>query len=580
MMLSLLELINTTNLNTLSIKVKKDNNVLSYINMKTKDVFLNSISEKIYFVVNTLKDKPKCDCGNYVHFISFSKGYRQFCSTKCSRNSKETIQKTKKTILKRFGVENPSQSKQIKEKKIETTLKNYGVENPSQSKQIKEKRKKTNLKRFGVENPMQNVEIKEKMKATNIEQYGNIGFGFDRLRLKDVDWKKVKEKRMKTCLEKYDAKTPFHSKDIQLKIKQTNLRKYGIENQSYRYITNFNDYNKKKVILSKFMNDGYFDRTSYCKYFNVSTFAAFNKLQQLDIEYNNMPTTSLLEKELFNYVMTLYHDLKENDRSILQGKELDIYIPDKKMAIEFNGIYWHSELNGKNKHYHLDKTKLCNAKDIQLIHIFENEWIEKQNIIKSVIAAKLGFFKKRLYGRKCKIIEISNNDKNNFIKENHLQGVDKSSIKLGLFYEGMLVSIMTFGNSRYNKKYQYEMHRYCSKMGYQIIGGASKLWSYFINIYKPKSVITYADRRYSNGRLYEKLGFNKTHISPPNYFYFKNGSGLMSRLQFQKHKLKNKLIYFDSHLTEWDNMKKNNYDRIWDCGSFVYTWHINMGNKK
>ena len=114
------------------------------------------------------------------------------------------------------------------------------------------------------------------------------------------------------------------------------------------------------------------------------------------------------------------------------------------------------------------------------------------------------------------------------------------------------------------------MHRYCSKIGYQIIGGTSKMLSYFIKKYKPTSIITYADKRYSDGKFYEKIGFKKTNLSKPNYFYFKGNSGLMSRIQFQKHKLKDKLDIFNPELTEWENMQLNGYDRIWDCGNFVF----------
>ena len=153
----------------------------------------------------------------------------------------------------------------------------------------------------------------------------------------------------------------------------------------------------------------------------------------------------------------------------------------------------------------------------------------------------MGIFEKRIYARNCIVKSIPSEIKNEFLDKNHLQGNDKSCICLGLFYDDELVSIMTFGNSRYNKNYQYEMHRFCTKIGYQIIGGASKLWSYFVKNHNPKSVITYADRRYSDGTFYSKIGFKKIGISKPNYFYFKNTINLLSRLNFQKNKLSVKL---------------------------------------
>ena len=273
---------------------------------------------------------------------------------------------------------------------------------------------------------------------------------------------------------------------------------------------------------------------------------------------------SILEKE---------HILEKSNRTVLNGKEIDIYIPIKKLAIEFDGIYWHSELNGKSKNYHLDKTIKCMKKDIHLMHIFENEWLEKRDIVLSVINAKLGKFEKKIYARKCIVSEISSTTKNKFLEENHLQGHEKSSIKLGLFFDGELVSVMTFGNSRFNRHYQYEMHRFCNKVDYQIIGGASKLFKHFLRCYLPESVVTYSDIRYSTDTYYEKMGFTKINTLKPNYFYFKVGSTkLMPKIQFQKYKLKNKLNIFNIDLTEWENMQLNGYDRIWDCGNNVFEW--------
>jgi hypothetical protein len=120
---------------------------------------------------------------------------------------------------------------------------------------------------------------------------------------------------------------------------------------------------------------------------------------------------------------------------------------------------------------------------------------------------------------------------------------------------------MTFGKARFNKKIEYEMFRFCNKLDFIILGGASKLFKYFIRNYNPKSIITYADKRYFTGKVYNKLNFNFLENTSPNYLYFKKGM-IYSRYQFQKHKLKNKLKYFDKNLTEWENMQLNNYDRI------------------
>jgi|TARA_R110000787_G_scaffold336_9_gene1314 hypothetical protein len=276
------------------------------------------------------------------------------------------------------------------------------------------------------------------------------------------------------------------------------------------------------------------------------------------------------EMEVFEFINE--ESKVSNTRKIIPPLELDIYIPNHSLAIEFNGIYWHSELSGKDKQYHLNKTKVCESKNIQLLHIFESEWKFKEDIWKSIINTKLGN-NIRIYGRKCKIKEIDTSIKNEFLDYNHLQGQDKASIKLGLFHEEELVSVMTFCKSRFDKGYQWELSRFASKLNTSIIGGASKLLKYFTRNYKPESLISYANRRHSNGNLYKQLGFSFLRDSPPNYFYFKGSDcwDLKSRQQFQKHKLEDKLEEFDRNLSEWENMKINGYDRIWDCGNSVWS---------
>jgi hypothetical protein len=287
------------------------------------------------------------------------------------------------------------------------------------------------------------------------------------------------------------------------------------------------------------------------------------KLHDLVIKKDNI-------KNELNEIISKHFKTIVNDNSIINEK-LDIVIPEKKVAIKINEIYWDTDLNNRFKKYHANITKMCEKKGYQLLQIFDYEFYNKKEVVVSIIKAKLGLFDKRLYARKCEVRELDNYTKNTFLDMYHLQGKDNSKIKLGLYYNNELVSVMTFGKSRYNKKYEWEMFRFANKSNYQIIGGASKLINHFIKNSNPQSIITYADARYSNGNLYKKLGFELDGISEPNYFYI-DGEGLASRVQFQKHKLKDKLNYFNSDLTEWDNMQFNGYDRIWDCGNYRFVW--------
>ena len=239
---------------------------------------------------------------------------------------------------------------------------------------------------------------------------------------------------------------------------------------------------------------------------------------------------------------------------------------------------WHSDgystspkFNTNNsRKRHLLKTELCESKGYQLFHIFENEWINDKQKWISIINNKIGN-SKRIYARKCKVHIIDNNTYKTFCDENHLQGYGIAPIRLGLYYNDELISVMSFGKSRFNKNVQYELIRFCSKLNTTVVGGASKLLKYFERNYNPESIISYANRRWSQGNLYKKLGFDLVNKTPPNYFYFKpNENILYSRNAFQKHKLKSKLELFDEHLSETENMFNNGYRKIFDCGNFVF----------
>ena len=213
--------------------------------------------------------------------------------------------------------------------------------------------------------------------------------------------------------------------------------------------------------------------------------------------------------------------VKQHDRTILAPLEADMYIPEKKLAIEFDGLYWHSDEVLSKRCYHLMKTEACEKQGIQLVHIFENEWMCCREIVKSRLRDLLGVHDRTVYARKCEVREVDSKASKQFQDDNHIQGTVNASVRLGLYYDDKLVSLMTFGKCRFDKKHEWELLRFCSKCGYHIPGAASKLLKHFEKAYKPKSLVSYADRRWSQGKLYRALGFKLDHVSPPNYWYFK-----------------------------------------------------------
>ena len=285
---------------------------------------------------------------------------------------------------------------------------------------------------------------------------------------------------------------------------------------------------------------------------------------------------SNFESEVYAFIEKIYDgEISRNDRTIIKPYELDIVIPEKKLAIECNGIWSHSEtMGGKDRYYHLNKTKLANEKGYKLIHINESDWNIKQNIIKDIIKRRMGVINKKIYARKCEVVEISAKKAKEFLEKNHLQGYSIAKYRYGLKYNGKVVSIATFSNARFNRNIQYELQRFANKIDYIVIGGFSKLFQHFVKNYNVKSIVSYCDIAYFEGIIYQQNKFQYSHRSLPNYKYFhsKNKLLLYSRNQFQKHKLEKQLRNFNPNLTEYENMKANGYDRIWDCGNDVYVW--------
>jgi hypothetical protein len=206
-----------------------------------------------------------------------------------------------------------------------------------------------------------------------------------------------------------------------------------------------------------------------------------------------------------------------SERKIING-ELDIYIPDLKLAFEFNGLYWHNELY-KDKNYHLNKTELCEDQGIQLIHIWEDDWSYKQDIVKSMILSKLNKIDVKIDSNDCEVKEIMDTKLiTEFLDKNHIQGYIRSSIKIGLFHNNDLVSLMTFSK----KQNEYKILRYCVKLNIEIVDGLIKLFNYFKEKYKPSLINLIIDRSYDNGKQFQEIGFKLNEKTRPNRLNRKN----------------------------------------------------------
>lgn len=262
----------------------------------------------------------------------------------------------------------------------------------------------------------------------------------------------------------------------------------------------------------------------------------------------------------------------KRDKTTLNGQEIDIYIPSKKIGIEFNGIKWHSEQYTKDKYYHLNKQKKAKEKNVTLLHVFEDEYLFHKDIVLDKIAIVLGFkvFDKKVPGRKCSVKEIEKKGAETFLNKYHIQGFASSSVYMGAYYEGELVAVMTFTKCSDGG---WVLSRYATNTSYSCQGVAGKIFKHFLTTNKPTHVKSFLDLRwcYSEDNMYTKLGFTKQETLSPNYTYTNGHGKRLHKFQFRK-KILSRKYGFPLTMTESQMTEKLGYYKIWDCGLIRYVW--------
>jgi hypothetical protein len=485
----------------------------------------DNISRRCWYIINDIYDAPKCVvCDAPTNFKAFSVGFFRTCCNECATKD------------------------EVRNQKIRSKL-DYIT--------IQEKVKRTNLERYGVEYWFQTEESVTKIKNTKLEKYG--------------DEKYNNPERMKrTNMERYGVEHWFNSVEGQERINQAKERNGGSLSLTKEINARLCDID---LLLS--LNET-LSVTEIAEEIGVTPRAIQLKFESIGHTPKRHPHRQcLLQGKLYDDIRTLYTgEVIFNDNKTIAPKELDIVIPDKNLAIELNGLYWHSEksISDKRKMVHKNKLDLCNSKGVQLIQFTDKEYLEKKELVLGIIATRLDL-NINIGARKCEVHIISNKEAKDFLNNHHFQGYVPAKFTYGLYYQGELISVMSFGKTRFNRddQHEYELLRFCVKNGYSIVGGAQKLFSRFIKDVHPKSIISYCDLSKFSGDIYTKLGFTHSHTSSPNYFYHKK-SVVYSRYQAQKHKLKDILEDFDPALSESENMFNNGFYRYWDCGMSVYEW--------
>lgn len=278
------------------------------------------------------------------------------------------------------------------------------------------------------------------------------------------------------------------------------------------------------------------------------------------------------EKDIVKMVKELAPNIaiKINTKSAIKPYELDVFIPEKNIAIEYNGLYWHSEHMGKDKNYHYNKWLSCKEKGIQLIQIWEDDWNRNPELVKNMIAHKLGVSKKEnFYARKTKAQVIIKKEADNFLNKNHIQGTVGARLAYGLFEKDKLIAVMLFKNEANSNAKTLNLLRYATSE--KVVGGFTKLLK-FAEKQNPEvtSIVTFSDNAISDGGLYVNNGFVEDGAVKPDYMYIVGGVRVHKfNYRLKRFKKDPNLKWLEGY-TETQLARLNNIPRIWDAGKIRY----------
>lgn len=480
--------------------------------IKSKDIIRGS-SYKVTTICSNCRGESKNAFKDYWNYTS---GLKEpyYCNS-CN------VIKSEKTNLEKWGFKNPMQNSEVKHRLKKSIQEKWGVDHYSKTEEWFSKFKETSINKWGYDNPSKSPKIISNIKDKNTK------------RLKSNEFRLVsKEKKQRNTWKKYADLLPIN---------------YGVIK-----------YESDLFILENKTCNHKFEITKSLLYTRLKN----NNIICLNCNPINVNKSSF-ELEVGRFLDEINIDFISNDREILNGMELDYYIPSHNLALECNGVFWHNELFKSSK-YHINKTKMCSELGINLIHIWEDDWNHKGDIIKSILKNRLGIIGEKIWARNCQISNVSTIEYKKFLNDNHIQGYASSSYNVGLRYNGELVSLMTFGWRRTNNKKEYELIRFCNKLGISVVGSASKLFNHFIKNNKHiLEIISYSDISIFTGLIYKKLGFDMVGLSDPNYFWVING-----RRKHRYNYSKRKLIKdgFDPNKTEVEIMHDRGYWRVFSTG--------------
>lgn len=508
-----------------------------------------------------------------------TKKHKDVIKMKCDYCNSDFLRKKREVVKSRINIGKDCCPNRdcINLKSKDVNIFKYGVSNPMKSNSIKNKQKKTLFENYGVDVPAKSNEIKERMYKTNIEKYGTAC---------TLQNEEIKQKTIQTWKENHNCEHPFASPDIQNKIKQTMLDKYGkhytktqdyldksIKTNQERYGHNHSSQSEETKLKKKKTNQERYN----CDYPSQNE-EILKKIFSLGNQRKNYGKT---EDEIKSYLNEISDS--KFQKTMIEKKELDIFCKDLNLAVEYCGLYWHNEKSPepRDRSYHFGKYNMCLRHNIRLITIFEDEWIEKREQCKNYLNSVVKKFETRIFARKCKIQEVDNKHSNLFYEKYHLLGAARNTIKsFGIFYENELIGVISLGRHHRNNtsKRIMTINRLCFKANVQIIGGSSKIFSACLKWCKENNIekiITWSDNRWSDGNVYNNLGFELEAKLKPDYSYvdLKKKYHRVSKQSQKKSNCKR-----PDGITESQWCLENKLVKIWDCGKKRWVFNVRHCN--
>jgi very-short-patch-repair endonuclease len=370
---------------------------------------------------------------------------------------------------------------------------------------------------------------------------------------------------------------------------KTNLERYGVP---WAWMSQSGKESKKKIMAqrmaaewsSELVEKGYTPLFSHADYtgnrdqldIQCNKCETRFKVQRLRwVENHNCcptcytPRASKGQHEVADFIRSIGVSVRVNDRKEFKGKmELDIFVPEKNLVVEYDGLFWHSERGRadiKEKSWY--KFEQLKERGYRYLMFFDDEWENKNEVVKSRIRNALGVIDTKLPARRCDVVSLTGREQRDFFAVNHTQGAVVAAEALGLVSDGQLVAAMSFGSSRFSGLYDWELLRFATKVNTSVVGGASRLFSHWRRSHQGQSIVSFSDNRWGTGGFYQKLGFTEDGQTGQGYFYTNSNGTRRSRQQHMKHKLKDVLPKFDPNLTERENCWSNGWYRVWDLGN-------------